>query len=282
MSPSQLAGGPSPYVNALVESHLGRIFALWDELSALGASNHRTGLTCCMERMADWIGAREAFWVAIVHVLKDRRDDRGDPLLGWRIRAIEPLHAHYPDPDHDRELVRQTRFLRPPGATNMALAAGVGRFRAYTLQSGELVDLDAFRRTEHYDFYYRRLGVHDRMWVAFPVDADAESVFCFDRFGDQAAFTRDELGLAAFTLRGLKWFHHQLLLGSGVGLCAEPLTDSERRIIPLLLSGASERDMAGLLRLSPGTLHQYATRVYRKFGVRGRVEFVAMWLHGSG
>lgn len=168
-----------------------------------------------------------------------------------------------------------------PGAVNMALVAGVGIFRAYTLQSGELVDVSAFQQTDHYDLHYRKRGVCDRIWVAFPVNADAESVFCFDRIGDGGHFGKDDLELAAFVLRGIKWFHHQLLLNHGIGFCTGPLTAPERRVIKGLLSGETEQRIASHLKLSRGTVHQYATRVYRKFGVRGRSEFTALWLCGS-
>jgi DNA-binding CsgD family transcriptional regulator len=58
----------------------------------------------------------------------------------------------------------------------------------------------------------------------------------------------------------------------------DPLTPAERRMIQCLLSGMSESEIAATLALSKGTVHQYATQIYQKFAVHGRVEFTALWL----
>ncbi len=65
------------------------------------------------------------------------------------------------------------------------------------------------------------------------------------------------------------------------GICDKPLTSTERRIKQHLLTGASEKEIAKQLALTPGTVHQYATRIYHKFGTKGRTEFMAMWMAGS-
>jgi DNA-binding NarL/FixJ family response regulator len=88
--------------------------------------------------------------------------------------------------------------------------------------------------------------------------------------------------LVAQALRGIKWFHRQLLLGHGFGASEKPITVAERRIIKGLLSGATEKVIAEEANLTCGTVHQYATRIYRKFGVNGRAEFMALWLGGVG
>ena len=271
---------PLQTISPTLQQHLGEVFALWDDLSNFGMHESDAGIRLCMQRIATWLEAKNAFWVGSVHVLKSAGREGADLLSGWRIRAITPLHPQHHDARHNQKLVKLTHAKIDPGAANIALAGGAGRFRGYTLQSGHLVDLKEFQATGHYDFYYRQRDVSDRIWIAFPVNADAESFFCFDRMGEGPHFDRDDLELAAFALRGIRWFHRQLLLSHGLGLCVEPLTPAERRVIQGLLSGASERVLAGELDLSPGTVHQYATRVYRKFGVRGRTEFTALWLAG--
>jgi len=265
-----------------LQQHLGRIHELWDELSGYGVGQADAALRCCMERIGSWLDVQDAFWIGAVHLLKCPEQNARDSLSGWRIRAIEHLHPHFHDARHNEKVVKGGQ-IEDQGATNVALAAGAGRFRAYTLQAGELVDIDAFRETAHYGFYYRRWGIRDRIWVAAPVNADTESYFCFDRIGEQARLFDDgELALAAFTLRGIKWFHRQLMLSHGLGLSVAPLTHAERRVIRGLLSGATERVIAEKTGLSPGTVHQYACRIYKKFAVRGRLEFTALWLSGHG
>ena len=184
-----------------VQQHLGRIHELWDELSGYGVGQADAALRCCMERIGSWLDAQDAFWIGAVHLLKCPEQNARGSLSGWRIRAIEHFHPHFHDARHNEKVVKGGQ-IEEQGATNVTLAAGAGRFRAYTLQAGELVDIDAFRETAHYDFYYRRWGIRDRIWVAAPVNADTESYFCFDRIGEQARLFDDgELALAARTRR---------------------------------------------------------------------------------
>lgn len=258
------------------------VTALWDELSRFGGHESDAASKVLMQRVGGWIEAQNAFWVGLVHVMKEPDAKRADPMHGWRIRSISPLHAQYHDPALNRKIVKATTPPKDPGATNITLMRAAGAFRAHSLQSGRLVDLESFQETEHYDFYYRQRRVHDRIWVIFPVNEDTESCFCFDRIDTQRPFTQEQLDLAAFASRGIRWFHNQLLLNHGLGLCEDPVTPAERRIIQALLTGQSEKEIAAEQGLSQGTVHQYATRVYRKFGVRGRHEFMALWLAGGG
>lgn len=268
-------------ISPRLQPHLANILELWDELSSFGVHDCDIGARLCMERICLWLGAQNAFWVGAVHVEQSPRLKEKDVLYGWRIRMVLPLHPQHHDVLSDEQMVARSYPDAHPGAANIALVAGAGVFRAYTLQSGKLVDVNAFQQTDHYDFNYRRRSVCDRIWVAFPVNADAETFFCFDRISNGQHFNEDDLDLAAFTLRGIKWFHHQLLLSYGIGLYLEPPTPAERRVIRGLLAGGSEKAIAAELNLSQGTVHQYATRVYRKFGVQGRSKFTALWLSGS-
>ncbi len=254
------------------------IFKLWDELSDIGSHETDAALNFCMKHLCEWVGAKNAFWIGTVRMVHDT-GEQPDPMHGWRIRGIQYMDQAYLDPVRIRTAM-QTGQL-DPGKTNLALAAGSGRFRAYRLQAGQLVDVASFKKTAHYDFYYGKQGISDRLWVLFPVGADVESIFCFDRYGEQGHFGDSDLELVALALRGIKWFHRQLLLNHGLGICVEPLTAAERRVKQGLLSGAAEKDIAQQLTLSPGTVHQYAMRIYRKFGVKGRTEFMALWLSGG-
>jgi DNA-binding CsgD family transcriptional regulator len=256
-----------------------KIFTLWDALSELGARKIDPALNLCLKQIGSLVGARNAFWVGTVRMAENTREIN-DPLHGWRIRGIQYMEQPYFDPVRVRAAM-QSAVINDPGATNIALAATAGRFRSYRLTAQTLVALSLLRQTEHYDIYYTQPGVIDRLWVVFPIGVAAESIFCFDRFNGQEAFTDDELECAAFALRGIRWFHRQLLLSHGLGICEAPLTPAERRIKQGLLSGATEKELAQQLNLTPGTIHQYAMRIYRKFGVNGRAEFMSLWMSGS-
>ena len=55
---------------------------------------------------------------------------------------------------------------------------------------------------------------------------------------------------------------------------ANRLSDREREVLDLIASGATNREIAERLHLSPWTVKEYTGGVYRKLGVRNRTEAV--------
>ena len=53
---------------------------------------------------------------------------------------------------------------------------------------------------------------------------------------------------------------------------ATPLSDREREVLTLIASGATNREIAERLYLSPHTVKEHASAVYRKLGVKNRAE----------
>ena len=91
-------------------------------------------------------------------------------------------------------------------------------------------------------------------------------------------FTEADAELAAAVVRGLTGFQLSMLLSHGIGLARSPLTATERRVVQFLLTSKLEKQIAAELGQSPNTTHGHIRNVYRKFGVRGRHELMALWL----
>jgi DNA-binding NarL/FixJ family response regulator len=53
-----------------------------------------------------------------------------------------------------------------------------------------------------------------------------------------------------------------------------PLSDREREVLEAIASGATNREIAGRLYLSPHTVKEHTSTLYRKLGVRNRAEAV--------
>jgi DNA-binding NarL/FixJ family response regulator len=53
---------------------------------------------------------------------------------------------------------------------------------------------------------------------------------------------------------------------------ATPLSDREREVLALIASGATNREIAERLYLSPHTVKEHASALYRKLGVKNRTE----------
>ena len=259
------------------------IYALWDELSDFGAQASDKAMGHCMRRLCEWLDADNAFWIGAVRYVSGA-DARRDPLLGWRIAALEILRPvpAINDPEIRRRHSIQDSYSDDPGETSRALVVRAGEFRIHRLLDGDLVeDIEAFKDTAHYDYFYRRANISDRIWAIFPVNQDTESYVCIDKYGEGRVFDAQDLELVARVLRGIKWFHRQILLGYGLGVGDKALTPAERRVLKELLTGAPEKTIAERLGLKPGTVHQYAVAIFRKFGTRSRADFMAVWLNGS-
>lgn len=59
---------------------------------------------------------------------------------------------------------------------------------------------------------------------------------------------------------------------------ARPLSPRERDVLRLLLTGASEREIARSRGVTPATTHQYVAAVLRNFGAHSRAELMSQWL----
>jgi len=255
-----------------------RIYALWDELADFSSAQSSDALKHCMGEICHWIDAQNAFWAGTVRMVNGDLAER-DPVGGWRIGAAEVLNPECTTPERMKRAVK-VLHTDNPSADALGVLAGAGRFRVHSLGTGLVKDLAAFKQTEYYEFFYAQRNIHDRIWAVFPVNDDTEAIFFFDSYRNGRRFSAAEMDLVGNALRGIKWFHRQQLLSRGLGVSNTPLSSSERRVLPELLSGDTEKVIAERMGLTPATVHQYTTAVYRKFGVRGRTGFMALWLNG--
>jgi DNA-binding CsgD family transcriptional regulator len=247
-----------------------RIHALWDELASFSAHETEAALDHALQVLCDLIGAQQAFWIGAV-----RLQIEGDPLAGWRVRAIRRLDTGA----ESHRLLKAVKQHHDRGIEDPVTIAQIrqaGAFRVRLLR--DLAPPD-FESTRAYDILYRSRQIRDAIFAAFPVNVDAESYLGWYRVGPEAApFAPDDRDLIAFALRALKWFHARVMLHYGLLVAHAPLTSVERRLVGLLLTERSEKEIAADLALTPATTHTYITDLFRKFGVSGRAGLTALWL----
>ena len=253
--------------------HAEDIHRLWDDLSDFQASQSGQAAAHLMAHLCDLVGAWNATWAGAIRFDSSARED---PLQGWRVGAVQALKAIDPHPDegHFKEILRvwDRREIDPSFLLPMN---GVGTFRSYSFRR-ELPE--AWFETPFYERHYGSVGTFDAVFVAFPLNDDCESHF---GFYSARTFTDDEIRLLELALRGLKWFHRQLMLSHGLVMASAPLTATERRVLHMLLSRAPEKEFGSHLDMAPSTAHQHVTRIYRKFGVRSRAELMSLWLSAA-
>ncbi len=247
------------------------IHTLWDELADFDVARADEALTHLMGRLCTLAGAWNITWMGAVRLDATFPDD---PIKGWRPRVV---HHLYPSPPLD-DAVREQMDKLEQGVvdvTTIRNVEGAGAFRANRLC--DLVSPEWFE-LPYYRTYYQGVGTADSIWVAFPVNKDAESWFGIHRAPDHPHFAEAERDAVAYALRGIKWFHRQLMLSHGLLVAVTPLTPAERRVLHLLLTGLSEKLIAAELDRSYHSTHECVTSIFRKFGVNNRASLMALWL----
>lgn len=245
-----------------------RIHLLWDELSGFEAAQSEEALLHLLRNVAEMVDAQNAYWVGVVRMTEADTD----PLYGWRPRVIRYLTTPPDDKSFTRDRMRQAES-GPVDELWVAHARSAGSYRADRFR--DLVSPDWFD-TEEYKTYVGR-GVHDSLSVVASVSEVAEGYYGFLRTRPDP-FTEAQRDLAYSAIRGLTWFHRQIMLGYGLLVARCPLSPIERRVVALLLTEQSEKSIAAELDVSPASLHTYVRDVVRKFGVSGRKGLIALWL----
>jgi DNA-binding CsgD family transcriptional regulator len=246
------------------------IHTIWDKLADFDAAKVDEALAFLQTKLCELVNAQNADWIGVV-----RMDTSfpGDPVGGWRPPVVRVLHRNEKFLAAVKE---QTKNLES-GLVNDVVIRMVGmsgNFRASRLC--DLMSAEWFD-TPFYHSYYRNSGYQDAVYVAFPVNEDAESYFGLFR-AEGRPFSIEERDSLAYTLRGIKWFHKQLLLSHCLLVAGTPLAPVERQVLHCLLSGRSEKEIAIAQGQSYHTTHEYVSSIYRKFGVNNRAMLMALWL----
>jgi DNA-binding CsgD family transcriptional regulator len=98
-------------------------------------------------------------------------------------------------------------------------------------------------------------------------------------WGDRAQFTRRDREVLDLLNTHLSWMwtsdaNHNLPQADG-------LSPRLRQTLRLLLTGRSEKEIAGAMGLNRGTVHKYVTALYRHFDVGSRAQLLARCLGSS-
>jgi DNA-binding CsgD family transcriptional regulator len=253
------------------------IHDLWEQLADFAPSHVDRTLTRVFEALGALVQADNVFWVVAMRVV-DGSGAAFDHEQKWRLHTVEAWRPSAASATPAR--VSRSQPERPPeipaGFITPAVTRGAGRFRVHQLHGG------ARGSAGKPGPGAAPAPLPDRLWVVFPVTEDMESYFVLDRTGAGARFSTSEAAFAASALRGIKWFHRQLLLSHGLVAARRPLTATERRVVRLLLTEQTEKEIARTLGLGFHTTHKHVSAIYRKFGVRSRTGLMALWLGGRG
>ena len=257
---------------ALDQAVLEDVHRMWDELADFTAGQTDAAARHLQERLCGMVGAWNSTWGgAICFDTGHRHGD--DPQQGWRVAVTRLLHPFEAPVEQGPFKELQERWnAREMDPSFLLPMRHVGEFRTY----GHRRDMPAaWFDGPVYQTFCAPYGTVDSVWVGFPINTHAESHFGFYA---RHVFSVQQIALLAYALRGIKWFHRQLMLTSGPLVARSPLTPTERKVLGLLLTKASEKQIADQLGLAASTTHQHVVALFRKFGVRSRAGLMSLWL----
>lgn len=114
--------------------------------------------------------------------------------------------------------------------------------------------------------------------LTLPMSGGARMHFHLMRAQGRDPFAESHRATLELALAGLSRWLNWLSLSHGPVLASGPLPPHQRKVLLLLLTGLSEKQIASELNLSTNTAHQYVTALYRRFGARNRPSLTAKWL----
>ncbi|HEY0721795.1 MAG TPA: helix-turn-helix transcriptional regulator [Gammaproteobacteria bacterium] len=252
-------------------SDLQFLFTLWQELADAPAAESDAALHHAMEKLSGHIGARNILWVA-GRLYPERKVEH--PMLGWVIQDVAYLH------DGERllglagEVVSR---INEGEEDRSAIAAARLAGRTWSHLRHELVDDEAWRNCWVVNDVLATERIGDRLSGSHSLPG-CESHFVLERSRDERPFGPRERDLLHYFLLGSTTFQRELMLSRGLLDAAYPLSARERDVLKLLLTDASEKEIAQQLGIGYRTVHQHAQSIYQKLGVRGRWGLMAKWL----
>lgn len=231
-----------------------KIHRIWDEVAAFEAAQTNQALVHLLTAVAKLVDAQNAYWFGAVRLA----DPVTDPLFGWRPRGIQYLNPLPNDTTFTKDRIKSLDRGGVDEAT-VAQARQAGTYRANRLR--DLVPAEWFKSATYKGYLGR--GVHDSLVVGAPVSAISEGYYGFLRMRPDDPFTEEQRDIALYAMRGLTWFHRQVLLSHGLLVARTPLSPLERKVLAALLTDQSEKKIASALTLSPSSLHTYVRDVSR-------------------
>jgi DNA-binding CsgD family transcriptional regulator len=249
----------------------------------------------------------------IYRLIGDCRDEGADPIA-WRRRLLEGMMqltgarvayvvglSGFPGPDlRPAEMIqlgleesKQTKLFAEHfefmfrGGEDALLTAfmALPADRLNTRSHIQMIDVDHWQRSESYQRFHREMDMEPGVLSMCPLQLQG---VCYQH----TLTVRRCVGERPFTLRDVRLLNHlhqelAPLIGPRLAMADEPsaseLSPRLQQTLRCLLDGLSEKQIADQLGISPTTVHEYVTALYRRFSVNGRAELMARWIrYGMG
>jgi DNA-binding CsgD family transcriptional regulator len=214
-------------------------------------------------------GVRHLLGSALVFVATDDDVHAGAPghIVG---PGVDNFDAHA-RPVFESMCERGSTFNPAVGGMQAAvLTRELGHPTVLTMD--ELVEERVWRRSSFFQHFMRPAGVDHGLYAAIRVnDSECDVMGCWREIKDRPFDEEDKAEVELLFYE----FAHLWRRRTRDEAWPGPLSPRFRRTFDLLLTGLSEKQIADQLGLTPGSLHQYVTMLYKKLGTSSRAELMA-------
>ena len=249
------------------EDDLSRIVRLLGEV-ALVDGTLLTRRSLLAEKLAELIGAFAWFWAA------GRVDEKtGAPI------ALDVLYGGLTD-------WQLAGFIKASSATvdplpvNGGMVQLLSEGRHFTRNRQDLVDDDRWYGHRGVRNLLVKRGIDHILYTMMPTDNHAYAGVGFLRRRGTAPFTKKERRIVHIVTSEVRWLTDHAVNHPSFHK-AQQLSPRLRTVLSLLLDALSCDQIADMLGLSPLTVREYMSDIYRRFRVQSHMELIHAFRHKS-
>lgn len=250
-----------PEQATLSSSDIQLVLRALSEAAALDA-DPRARKQALADRIAELVEADRWIWL----VSRYRESDA-------QMMCVSILHRGY----DERELALFMESASDPTAPvidHPQIAALCAQGQHFTRRRHELVPDDGeWRTSRHYELYRQPMGLDEYLYSIRPMPNGLLSGVGFHRNNGKPAFDDRQALLAHTVFSAADALHLMDLPDQRLSDVLE-LPPRVRTTFGLLIEGYPRKRIARHLGVSPNTVAEYASRVYRHFGVTGQRELM--------
>jgi DNA-binding CsgD family transcriptional regulator len=217
------------------------------------------------EGLAELVQADYWFWL---HLKDDTRGDR-------------PMPFSFLDGGFSQsQRVKFAEASTSPATAFLNARVRQGSDHHITRRRAELVEDEQWFSSELQQRFYQPAGIGEFLSSIYPLGNDTFSSMWFIRHLGRPAFTPRDVCLIHLITEEIDWLHRQ---GSDVpaGDRVNELSPRQKQVLFRLMAGDGMKQIARVLSLSQYTVNDHLKDIYRRFGVSGRAELLAMFFGGG-
>jgi DNA-binding CsgD family transcriptional regulator len=235
-------------------------------------------IACLLDELARLLGGRPLCTVALLDGAG--ADGQCPQILEHYCHGLDDDDTDSHDDDRQPATLDSRRLIREtcPIIQTCLERAAARPESVVTFVTGNDMDPDAWRRTQLYRALLAPLGYNDMIHCAWATCARRViGTSVYHRAGDPP-IDPGQVSLVGLMHRAMAPMIDRQMLSEHSALAGGELTERQREVLRLLLSGDGEKQIADQLRRSVHTVHTHIRQLYEHFGVKSRGELMARFI----